>query len=808
MDQNSQRQEVADLLAVLDGVEGPDSKGQWRACCPAHDDRTPSLSVAVGERVGVVVHCFAGCTPEAVFAAVRARQAGGAHRGVLPVRLAEPKPVQVYDDVQEALRAARRSVSRPVQKERHYRYQDYDLQCVGIVVRYDFGDGTKTYRPLAKDSRGQWAVRAMDAPRVAYNGARLVLRRPDVAYVVEGEKCAEKLTTECSMAVTSAGGAQAAALTDWSIFVTTKTMPVILPDNDEAGERYAQDVLDQLKAHGVRQAKLVRLPGLPKGGDIEDFAASQYKTTGTWEDWLAELVEQAPLIALNEPPTQPGGDDPERAAIQDYEAEQEREIGAVPKPEDARRAQVDVLKDLPVRDQVIRGLASGFRLDEIPAVRDRVPGETTFAGRRFYDEQSLTTLPPVTWLIDGVIPEGQMAMIVAPPSTGKSLHVLEMAYSLAHGRPWRGRRVRGGGVMIYAGERLGGWNERSHAFRMHHGLPLQGMHRIGFVGGCPNLADVNWRRHEVELDILDWIRRYGRAPALVVIDTVSVALNGLSENDAESIAPVLRDLREVADRYGFTWLLVHHTGKAIPGQPVTGLDAIRGSSAFAGNLDAIYLLRPDGDGVVTMAAVKLSEGERKDEVTRSRIEVGPQGRRDAQGNLLLREDGTPLVSAYVVEITDEEAEQARTSQVTHHRETVREAVVSYLRQPQQMMVGVQGGVRALALILVRADPNLRSREVEAEIAQLLSEGAVQRVETGGGEVVLFLASAADDARARIAAQADRDLLARVARVRATSISGLAKAVGGKHETTRHRLLRLESEGRIVRDQTGNWVPVS
>lgn len=38
----------------------------YDACCPAHDDRSPSLSVAVGESVPVVVKCHAGCTHDEV----------------------------------------------------------------------------------------------------------------------------------------------------------------------------------------------------------------------------------------------------------------------------------------------------------------------------------------------------------------------------------------------------------------------------------------------------------------------------------------------------------------------------------------------------------------------------------------------------------------------------------------------------------------------------------------------------------------------------------------------------------------------
>src|SRR3546814_14119935 len=38
-------------------------------CCPAHDDRTPSLSITLGKRA-ILVHCFAGCANEAVIEAM------------------------------------------------------------------------------------------------------------------------------------------------------------------------------------------------------------------------------------------------------------------------------------------------------------------------------------------------------------------------------------------------------------------------------------------------------------------------------------------------------------------------------------------------------------------------------------------------------------------------------------------------------------------------------------------------------------------------------------------------------------------
>ena len=56
------------LLARLDGVRR--SGNGWMAKCPAHADRSASLSVAEGADGRVLLHCFAGCPVTDVLASV------------------------------------------------------------------------------------------------------------------------------------------------------------------------------------------------------------------------------------------------------------------------------------------------------------------------------------------------------------------------------------------------------------------------------------------------------------------------------------------------------------------------------------------------------------------------------------------------------------------------------------------------------------------------------------------------------------------------------------------------------------------
>lgn len=57
------------LLRRLSGARqtGP---GKWLARCPAHEDRTPSLSIRQAEDGRILVHCFGGCGVDDVLAAV------------------------------------------------------------------------------------------------------------------------------------------------------------------------------------------------------------------------------------------------------------------------------------------------------------------------------------------------------------------------------------------------------------------------------------------------------------------------------------------------------------------------------------------------------------------------------------------------------------------------------------------------------------------------------------------------------------------------------------------------------------------
>lgn len=79
----SSAQPVETLLSRLQGVRQTGG-GRWLARCPAHEDRTPSLSIRETEGGTILLRCFAGC------GAVEVVQAVGLElRDLFPPRLPE-----------------------------------------------------------------------------------------------------------------------------------------------------------------------------------------------------------------------------------------------------------------------------------------------------------------------------------------------------------------------------------------------------------------------------------------------------------------------------------------------------------------------------------------------------------------------------------------------------------------------------------------------------------------------------------------------------------------------------------------------
>jgi putative DNA primase/helicase len=135
--------------------------------------------------------------------------------------------------------------------------------------------------------------------------------------ITEGEKCADIARDLGLIATTSSHGAQSAKRTEWKPLAGRKV--VIIPDNDEEGEGYAQSVAKLLlELEPPPIIRILHLPGLEKGHDIQQWVEDVVPETWAPLDCRIELEKLWKDIPAWVPPPgcvplakpQPGDDGP------------------------------------------------------------------------------------------------------------------------------------------------------------------------------------------------------------------------------------------------------------------------------------------------------------------------------------------------------------------------------------------------------------------------------------------------------------------------------------------------------------------
>ncbi len=93
------------LLGVLKGVRQT-GHGRYMARCPAHDDRSPSLSVREADDGRILIHCYAGCGAAAVMESL-----GLSLRDLMPESRGDVRASSAAMDARDAMRGLAESVS-------------------------------------------------------------------------------------------------------------------------------------------------------------------------------------------------------------------------------------------------------------------------------------------------------------------------------------------------------------------------------------------------------------------------------------------------------------------------------------------------------------------------------------------------------------------------------------------------------------------------------------------------------------------------------------------------------------------------
>lgn len=179
--------------------------------------------------------------------------------------------------------------------------------------------------------------------------------------------------------------------------------------------------------------------------------------------------------------------------------------------------------------------------------------------------------PALEWLVDGVIPDGGLAVLYGRPGSGKSFAALSLAYHVATGLEWLSRPVRGGDVVYLAAEGLRGLRARVEALSGFHGGNAERL----FVVAQP----VRFMRHEEVESLAETIAAREIRPRLVIIDTLARTMPGGDENTQRDVSQWVAGVDLLRQRFGCAVLVLHHSLKDGSGY--------RGSSALEGAADTM-----------------------------------------------------------------------------------------------------------------------------------------------------------------------------------------------------------------------------
>ncbi|MFR5875731.1 MAG: hypothetical protein ACLUFN_04505 [Eubacterium sp.] len=220
-----------DFLSLLLKVKEI-APNQYMACCPAHEDKNPSLSIKFDDGK-ILLHCFAECSVDDILNSLGLTKS------------------DLYYDI-----GVKSSSNKSITD---YEYFNADGRLAYTKTRYDKFDGSKSFKCMQPN--GIKSLKGVK--KVLYNLPAVI--KSDTVYLVEGEKCADAIIKQGYVATTLYTGANSKWEDTYSQYLENKNI-IILPDNDLAGFKYAKMLKENLPF-----AKVILLDDLSNKEDIYDW---------------------------------------------------------------------------------------------------------------------------------------------------------------------------------------------------------------------------------------------------------------------------------------------------------------------------------------------------------------------------------------------------------------------------------------------------------------------------------------------------------------------------------------------------------
>lgn len=255
---------IDDFLKRLKGVTK--SGSGWTACCPAHDDQRPSLSIGVGKDACILVNCLAGCATDNVLSAM----------GLKPADLFPDDAKRKHRDAKDCISAT-------------YDYHDENGALLFQVCRFE----PKGFRQRTPDGKGDWTWSTKGVRKVLFRLPEIIVAVAASKRVVlaEGEKDVLALVKHGFDATCNPGGA--GKWLDEHTQTLRGAVVVVIADKDAPGRAAAAKVAGKLRGVAA-SVKVIECPDV-SGRAVKD--AADYFAAGGTAEALSALMDAASEFA-------------------------------------------------------------------------------------------------------------------------------------------------------------------------------------------------------------------------------------------------------------------------------------------------------------------------------------------------------------------------------------------------------------------------------------------------------------------------------------------------------------------------------
>jgi Protein of unknown function (DUF3987) len=295
--------EVAVYYAVRVPKLKPTRVGERRGPCPLHDGKHDNF--AVDPETGLwFCHSVCACGGDIVALEQALTRADFKAAKAEVFRLVGRNEPEYWHGSRRNGNSGGRARTKPNghssawREVERYQYLDGAGNLRFEVVRQERGQGVqrkKKFLQRRPDGKGGWIWNLDGVDPLLYQLPKLLKRSTEATYLCEGEKCVQTLEAWGLLATCNPMGA-GNWRSEYSAVLRGRVV-VILPDNDEPGQKHAAAVATALLGV-VASVRMVELPGLPEKGDVTDWRDAG----GTIERFRAQTAATVPLdeAALSE----------------------------------------------------------------------------------------------------------------------------------------------------------------------------------------------------------------------------------------------------------------------------------------------------------------------------------------------------------------------------------------------------------------------------------------------------------------------------------------------------------------------------